>query len=72
MTKKNLDKLSDDDLDAEHQSRLDAVSKAKDAYAKHHDDKHGQALHDARLAAGETQAERNARHGAPPSQIIGT
>jgi hypothetical protein len=72
MTKKNLDKLDDAALDAEHQARMDAVTKAKDAYAKHGDAKHGQALYDARLAAGETQAEQNDRHGAPPPQHIGS
>lgn len=72
MTKKDLSRLDDDKLEAEHQARTDAVAKAKDAYAKNHGDKHGKALLAAREAASETQQEMNARHGAPPAQSFGT
>lgn len=67
----DLSKLSDDDLEAEHDARVEAVHKARDAYAANHDDKHGRALLKAREAASESQTERNARHGAPPAQSIG-
>lgn len=69
---KDLTRLDDDALEAEHQSRTEAVQQAKDAYAKHHDDKHGKALLAAREAASETQQQLNERHGAPPAQAIGT
>lgn len=67
----DLSKLSDDALDAEHERRLDAVVEAKAVYRKDPDDaKAGRALLKARERADESQAEVNARRGAPPTQTL--
>ena len=66
----DLTKLSDADLDAEHDKRMEAIKDAKAAYSKDGGDKLGRALLKARERAGETQAEVNARRGAPPAQSL--
>lgn len=67
----DLSNLSDDALDAEHERRVAAVVEARAAYRKDPDDaKAGRALLKARERADESQAEVNARRGAPPSQML--
>lgn len=60
-----MPEMTDKQLEAEHKKRLAALEKAR----KSGD---GDALYDARLAVGETQALVNERFGAPPAQTIGS
>ena len=66
----HLPSLSDAELDAEHDSRMTALQAARDTYAADRSEENGRALYDARQAASETQAERNARFGSPPVQEL--